>query len=213
MDKLIDHLSSEWDALSQAPLDFVIFSVLVLMAAYALARWRYGSVVEQLRATNETLRERIHLKDEQVDQYRSRALQLEDKHMEVVDTTEEALRDKALGVVRGIRDIKDKYHSAYEEATINVSRDQEDRHDDDDEQRQLGAADPLMRIMGMALGEYSREYKVDAILLRDELRTRLSEYQPDPMTHDMLYEHPTNFFGLEGVATDLERMAKTLTSK
>ncbi|WFE72133.1 hypothetical protein P8S55_03355 [Halomonas sp. M1] len=133
--------------------------------------------------------------------------------MAVVDTTEDALREKALSVVRGIRDVKDKHQSAYEEAISNVSRGQQDRHGDDDKKWREDAADPLMRVMGTALGEYSREYKVDAIMLRDELRSRLSEYQPDPMTHDMLYEHPTNFFVLEGVATDLERMAKMLTSK
>ncbi|AIA76243.1 hypothetical protein FF32_15785 [Halomonas campaniensis] len=212
MDRLIDHLLSEWDAISQAPFAFIILAVLVLTVAYALARWRYGSIVEQINATNETLRERIHLKDEQVNQYRSRALQLDEKHMEVVDTTEEALQDKALGVVRGIREIRDKYQSAFYDAITDVREDHEDRPDEDDDSSHQ-AANPIMQVIGKAIGEYSREYKVDAILLRDELRSRVPKYEPSPMSHDMLYEYPTNFFGLEDVATDLERMAKMLTSK
>ena len=61
--------------------------------------------------------------------------------------------------------------------------------------------------------EYERKFKVDAILLRDELRSRLSGYKPTKDHTDMMYEHPTNFFGFNDVATDLERMAKMIEKK
>jgi hypothetical protein len=56
---------------------------------------------------------------------------------------------------------------------------------------------------------YDSRYKVDAILLRDELLSRL----PDASKNErefQLYEHPTNTFVMERVCDDLERLAKSL---
>lgn len=58
--------------------------------------------------------------------------------------------------------------------------------------------------------EYERRFKVDAILLRDELRSRLKGYEPGDKFRDSAYEHPTNYFGFNDVANDIETMAKLL---
>ena len=48
-------------------------------------------------------------------------------------------------------------------------------------------------------------------MLRDEMRSRLKDYKPDEcLVH--VYEYPTNYFGFNDVAADLERMAKLLLS-
>lgn len=69
-----------------------------------------------------------------------------------------------------------------------------------------------MRLSNERNAEYDRRFRVDAIMLRDELRSRLPDYKPLEKHHDMMYEHPTNYFGFNDVASDLERMAKMLTS-
>lgn len=67
-----------------------------------------------------------------------------------------------------------------------------------------------MRLSSERNAEYDRRFKTDAIILRDELRSRLSDYEPINDFGDHMYEHPTNYFGFNDVATDLERMAKLL---
>ena len=69
-----------------------------------------------------------------------------------------------------------------------------------------------MRLSNERNAEYDRRFRIDAIMLKDELRSRLPDYTPAEPHHDMLYEHPTNYFGFNDVASDLERMAKMLTS-
>jgi hypothetical protein len=60
--------------------------------------------------------------------------------------------------------------------------------------------------------EYDAKFKVTAIVLRDELLTRVKRPQPDgPEAH--MYEHPTNPIGMGIVADDLERLALLLRFK
>jgi hypothetical protein len=57
--------------------------------------------------------------------------------------------------------------------------------------------------------EYDAKFKVRAIVLRDELLTRVKHPDPQSSTH-RIYEHPTNPIGMGMVADDLERMARLL---
>ncbi len=57
--------------------------------------------------------------------------------------------------------------------------------------------------------DWDRLFRVDALMIRDELRSRLKGYKPEKHVDDA-YQNPTNFFGVSVVATDLERMAKLL---
>ncbi len=60
-------------------------------------------------------------------------------------------------------------------------------------------------------GEYDRRFKVDALLLRDELLSRLPK-EAKKRAYS-LYEHPINPICRGMVADDLERMAKSLELK
>lgn len=57
--------------------------------------------------------------------------------------------------------------------------------------------------------EYDRRFKVESILLRDELLSRLPK-QPRDQYLAVMYEHPTNFIGMGEVIDDLEKLAKSL---
>jgi hypothetical protein len=57
--------------------------------------------------------------------------------------------------------------------------------------------------------QYNSKFKVDSILLRDELLSRLPQGSKEERAYN-LYEHPTNPIGMEMVIVDLERMTKLL---
>jgi hypothetical protein len=57
---------------------------------------------------------------------------------------------------------------------------------------------------------YNERYQTNAILLLDELLQRLPPEYRTKIGPPVLFEHPTNFFGLEKVATSLDLLAKSL---
>jgi hypothetical protein len=66
-----------------------------------------------------------------------------------------------------------------------------------------------MMMTEQTLQKYRDTYRVDAILLRDELNRRVPIGNK---SNDLGYEIVVNPFGIESVAVDLERMAKLLRS-
>lgn len=57
--------------------------------------------------------------------------------------------------------------------------------------------------------EYDKRFKVETIVLRDELLTRLPNESKNEQGYAR-YEHPVNPIGMGMVADDLERLAKLL---
>lgn len=57
---------------------------------------------------------------------------------------------------------------------------------------------------------YNERYETNAILLLDELLKRLPPEYRSKIGPPVLFEHPTNFLGLEKVATSLDLLAKSL---
>jgi hypothetical protein len=210
MEKLIEYVAKEWSVVSKAPSTFVILAALMFGVAYLAARWRYASIIEQVRAANEVLKERLHLKSEQAESYKERALKYDEKVLEVVDSSAVTLRDKTLELVRNIRDYIDRYQredrSVQENEWVEMTQ-----ANTEEEKNQLWHkfTNAMSRVSTERNAEYDRRFKVDSMILRDELRSRLKDYQPDKNV-DHMYEHPTNYFGFNDVANDLEKMAKLL---
>lgn len=62
------------------------------------------------------------------------------------------------------------------------------------------------------MNEYNTNYKIEAILIRDEILSRLSrklKANRDKYLYNA-YEYPTNPNGLESVVDDLEKISKIL---
>ncbi len=55
--------------------------------------------------------------------------------------------------------------------------------------------------------EYNQRFKIRAIILRDQLRIRLPKHYQSLVESEGLWETPTNFFGYNAIADDLEKMA------
>jgi hypothetical protein len=66
------------------------------------------------------------------------------------------------------------------------------------------------------MSDYKKQFMINTILLRDELRKRLpdvrKETDPSPIERhiESMYENPVGSFGIEHVANELERLAKIL---
>jgi hypothetical protein len=56
MDKLFEYISKEWGVISQAPFAFVILSAITFGLAYLAAKWKFTTVIEQVKASNDTLK-------------------------------------------------------------------------------------------------------------------------------------------------------------
>jgi hypothetical protein len=212
VDKFIELLVREWAVVSQAPLAFTLLAVSAFGLAYVAARWKYSSVIESVRASNETLNERLHLKTEQAEQYKERALKYDDKVWEIVESDTSSLSQKALTLVTDIREFIDRHRRLDDSARENDWPEMVRAVDETEKQRLWNKMNNASsRLSTERNAEWERRFKVDALMLRDELRSRLKDYKPDErIAH--VYEHPTNYFGFNDVAADLERMAKLLQS-
>lgn len=210
MEQFIEMLAKEWVVVSQAPVAFALLAVAMFGLAYFAARWRYTSVVEHVRASNDTLNERLHLKSEQAEQYKDRALKYDEKVWAVVESDTASLTQKSLLLVSQIRDFVDR-HQRQDDSLREHEWAEMTGTADEVEKRRLWSkfTSATSRLSTERNAEWERRFKVDAIMLRDELQSRLKGYKPDERSQ-FIYEHPTNYFGFNDVAADLERMAKLL---
>lgn len=210
MDKLIELLAKEWAVVSQAPTTFILLAVSMFGLAYVAAQWRYTSVVEQVRASNDTLKERLHLKSEQTEQYKERALKYDEKVWAVVESDTASLTQKALTLVAQIREFIERHRLQDDSLQQNEWSEMTRAKDEEEKQRLWHKfTSSTLRVSSERNAEWERRFKVDALMLRDELLSRLPEDKSDERVAHY-YEHPTNYFGFNDVAADLERMAKLL---
>ncbi|MGG4604331.1 hypothetical protein ACLPHM_06005 [Paenalcaligenes sp. Me131] len=213
MEKLFEYINNEWSVVSQAPFTFLILCTIMFGSAYFVVKWQFTAVIEHTRASNEVLKERLLLKSEQAESYKDRALKFDDKVQQVVDSDSVALKERTLEMVKNLRAFIERHKR--EDDRISAIAHSAMRSAQTEEERDAAWERNTNEIMWLSSernAEYDRRFRVDAIMLRDELRSRLPSYETLERHHDMMYEHPTNYFGLNDVASDLERMAKMLTS-
>lgn len=208
--ELLKTIKGEWAVISMAPFSFLILATLMFGAAYVIARWRYTAIIEQIKASRETLTERLHLRSEQTESYREKAAKYDEKLAEVVDSGQGELRDKTLKLVGDLREFIDRTerleHKTRSDQWFNAGQ-------GDTENERVRRWDEYSRTMISNTyernDEYDRRFKGDAMILRDELLSRLPGYEPQDQG-EYSYEKPTVLAGFHFVADDLERMAKAL---
>lgn len=229
--------SWQWvrDLVREHPFAVILFAVLAIITALWSLIWGYhnliiesknatieanNSIVQNKNATIETLNatlerakgtianleervsgkdEQLIAKDKQLNEYRSRALVIKATQTTYSTLANKDLKQKTLRLVGTIRDLLATY---WEKESKMTARDEASWRSYTEESSRL--ATDLMNT-------YNRQCKVEAILLRDELLSRLpqSKVKRDS-AREFLYEYPTNPLGLEPVADDLEKLAKSL---
>lgn len=207
--ELLKVIKAEWAVIAMAPFSFLILAAVMFGAAYFIARWRYTAVVDQVKATCETLKERLHLRAEQSESLREKASKYDEMLVQVVDSGESELREKTLKLVADIREFTSRHRRL--ETSIHANR-WLNASNATDQETSRGWNEYARNAIHNSYernDEYDRRFKVEAIMLRDELRSRLPDYKPENEAA-FSYERPTNFFGFNFVADDLEKMAKAL---
>lgn len=212
MDKLFDYIAKEWKMISQAPFALLVLLAIMFSAAYIAVKWRYSFAIEQVIASNDRLTERLYQKYEQAETFKKRAFKCNETVLEVVDSSKWTLKERSLSFVKNLREFIERYRredQAIQEkewSKIVLAR-------NDDEKRKLWQkyTAASSRLWNQRNSEYERRFKVDAVLLRDELLEKLKQYKRTDSFHESVYEYPTNYFGFNDVAGDIEIMAKVLS--
>ncbi|PTT02218.1 hypothetical protein DBR24_07335 [Pseudomonas sp. HMWF006] len=207
---LLKALKEEWGVVSQAPWIFGTLAALMCALAYVAARWRYVAIIEHAKASNDALLARLHQRTEEAESNKDAASKWREKLSAVVDSDSIQLREKTLQFVERLRSFVERYkhrdqalHASDWEPMAEAESEEEKKRL---WQRYTNAS---MQLSIDRNAEYERHFKVDSLMLKDELLSRLKDYKsPENMRFD--YEHPINDFGFNGVANDLEKMAKLL---
>lgn len=138
-------------------------------------------------------------------------MKYDEKVLAVVDSTESQLVDRTLEFVGNLREFIER-HRRQDQMIQESDWVEMTQAKDEPEKNRLWHkfTGSMSRQANERNAEYERRFRVDAIMLRDELRSRLPDYIPNGSHTDQMYEHPTNYFGFNDVADDLEHMAKLL---
>ncbi|MEO8223846.1 MAG: hypothetical protein ABI661_03500 [Gammaproteobacteria bacterium] len=203
MKELAEFIQREWTTIVAAPFTFVLAAILVAGIAYAASRWRHSGIIE-------ILRERLAAKDQQVSEYRERLHLVPADGGALSKQSHGELQTEALKFVATLREwlaarrAQDSERQHQQWITMTRATDEEqkktlwDAHTSD-----------LIRTGTSLNSEYDVKFKVKAIVLRDELLSRVKH--PDPQARaSHMYDHPTNPIGMGMVADELERLARLL---
>lgn len=203
-------LQTEWAALATAPWSFAIFTAAACGLAFAACRWAYQSRHESSKERIDLLQERLKSKDGQLDEYRERLGLLPSAGNKYSKLTHQQLQEHTLKLVQDIRSWLAQSESETREAAdrqwqaLRSAQTEEQRH-------QLWQAHSSTLTNGIfsLIRDFEQKFKIEAILMRDELLTRLPATERSAPTQ-LAYEMPVNTFCIREVADDLERKAKIL---
>jgi hypothetical protein len=125
-------------------------------------------------------------------------------------TSNKELKQKALQLVKSIRELVDSYNKKDRELMAEYGKKDQPKLRPDERQ---GLREQWLKesdaIHDAAMRSYKEQYWADAILLRNELYRRLPN-QPNPKDVAMIYQIPTNVLGIGLIADHLELIAKSL---
>lgn len=207
--KLVERILQEWATVTKAPIPFICLTVLAFGCGYGVSRWKYVSVIESKDQQKEILRERLITKDQQIDEYRERLRLVPAHGSEYAKLSHAELQSETLKFVAGLREWL-AAHRAQDSELQSRERVAMLRTTDEAERNQLRDAytSDFLRSSITQNNEYEAKFKAIAIVLRDELLTRIERPEPNAYARSM-YERP-NSIAMGDVADDLERLARLL---
>jgi hypothetical protein len=202
MDKILDFLTKNWETLKSAPLIFISFLLLAFALAFVVANYIYKERIE-------TLKERLTSKDDQINEYRQRLHLVDTDKTAYSQLTNQELRGASAKPASRLREYVDQ-REQQDMRRLDASRLQMLNAKSEEERQRVWNAETSTLLTSPTLNsEYSAKFLSDAILLRDELLSRLPKEQKNPSAYS-IYEYPTNPIGLRMVIEDLKRLSKNL---
>jgi hypothetical protein len=215
--EVIEFFEKNWVVLVSAPWTFVTIPLITSGVVFWFVKWHYNGYIQSLKGKIETLISRLTEKDEQLLEKDKEISRLRGQLGIIAVTAKsythlknEELRSKTLNLVGEIREFVVNYQvKATQESldrwphTINLKS--------EGEKKQL-LQDTIQSSMNF-VNQYESRFKVEAILLRDEIRSRLPKEPSKEQSFappEFLYEHPTNSTVIHTLVDDLDRLAKSL---
>lgn len=203
-------LKAEWLVITAAPWAFAFVLASAFALAFAACRWAYHSLHETSKERIEALRERLTAKDELLDEYRERLNLVPSSGNRFSRLTHRELQEQALRFVENLR----HWFANSQAETRRIAEQQwhaMSRAQTEEEKHRLWQAHSSTHTDGLftLMREFEQKFKIDAILLRDELSTRLPPAERRSEI-ERRYETPVNTFCIQEIADDLERKAKLL---
>ena len=210
LETFLNTLKTEWAVLSSAPWPFAITSVVAFSVAFAACRWAYAALLQTAKDRLDGMKERLDAKDDQIQEYRERLHLVPATGSQYSKLTHKELQDHVVGFVAEIR----TWYSQADAETRRVAEQQWQamaRATTEEERHRLWDAHTSTHTNGFfrLMSEFEQKFKVNAILLRDEMRTRIPNAERSTQK-DRRYELPVNTFGIKEIVDDLERSAKGL---
>jgi len=202
MDKILEFLSKNWETLKSAPLVFVSFLLLAFAFAIVVANFVYKERIE-------TLKERLISKDDQINEYRQRLHLVDTNKTAYSQLTNQELRTASSNLISRLREYADQ-HELADRRRDEAERQQMLQAKSEEERQKIWNTYTSALLTAPNLNsEYSSRFRSEAILIRDEVLSRLPTDRKDKFAYDQ-YEFPTNLIGLQRVIDDLERLTKSL---
>lgn len=213
MKEFVQLIQNEWVTISSAPVTFVLLLIIAFGVAFFVTNWRYEGIVDSLKERIESFKERLEAKDDQLMEYRERLHLIPAAESTYSRFTNVELKQKSLDVVSQIRDFLKNRNEKLNDNLFSGRRANLQSMSEEDRQKLWHQeTNASMRAYRLLNADYNRDFRVDTILLRDELLSRLPPNAKNEKEY-RTYERPTNPIGISIVADDLERLAKSLPSK
>jgi hypothetical protein len=212
--ELIEFFEKNGSILKRSPLVFIGTLVLAFCLAFVCVSWRYQGLVENQKSIIETKEERIQAKEDQLNDYRERLHLISESGTIYSRMTNDELKKKTFMLVSNIRDFLEKTEAESSKifAQDNYQYEQQmNKAKTEEERKQAWDLFVYNRMKsGSDSGSYfTRNFKTDSILLRDEMLSRLPKGSKNDEAY-FLYENPINTICMTMVTDDLERLAKSL---
>jgi hypothetical protein len=173
------------------------------------SRGKVGRIIEEII---DILEQRLQYKEELLDEYRQRLNLIPPENTGTIYSrmTHAELQKEAFSLVEGIRQLYSKHKEIEDKLRAESSRKEREAESAEERQRIRNEyQDKEHQWFLKSMAKYNSEYKIRAILLHDEMLSRLPKNIRSERIRFM-YEHPTNLLGFRSIAEDLEILAMNL---
>ncbi len=217
-----DRAGQYWFIVKRAPLPFFISFMLGL----GLAHWWSGKQLKSLKQKHRAeiqsynaqiswLQQRLFGKDDLLNQYREKLnlsrLALQQDQTTMSGSTNAQLKRRALQLVGEVRNLVAQWQAQTAGGSpADLNSVEKDKTDGEKTVPSQQASKGNTLLTSELVSQYDKEFKTAAIMLRDEISSRLPE--KTKMLAYGFYEHPTDSDGIRMATDDLERLATALPS-
>ncbi len=211
--EIVEYVLKEWSVISKAPGTLITLFVISLVLAYAAARWRYTAMIDNLRENLALETKRIEIKNEQIDDYRVRLGLETGPGSKYSRMSRQELQKSTFEFVSEVRKwLSEKQrqdmeaHDLHFEQVRRLPQAEAQKLWEENNKRTSAA-------LRQAMQEYASKFQGTAVVLREELQSRLGITKindPTSPGDQFLFKNPVNPIGITMVASQLQELAVKL---